>query len=306
MVTNVENFALEQLKQMYDGCLYLLTNAYACNLEQCNQDGCLLVDWEQEHNKKAWKELQRLECGFKECEEPIGITRGKYIALFEGEWNTRLYDEIEQNLYGLTKEQAQHYIGKLTTLFDDCKMPLKGFYEWVNELEIFKVGVLCDEEENEGEESKEEQRERDYEVLRMWERLNYCIGQFKANVKEIAKKQGIIIHTKEKADFRSYIIAEDKEETLKILHKAIDPLMQSTERKTKKAAIGYIRAAIAMEWLKRGFTKDNFCKEFGNMGRQYYKYMEIAILDNPYTDNWGSHYYNLKAIAEELIEFKTE
>ena len=59
-----------------------------------------------------------------------------------------------------------------------------------------------------------------------------------------------------------------------------------------------------MGWLKRGFAFEMFCNEFGNMGRQYYKYMEIAILDNPYTDNWGSHYYNLKAIAEELKKMR--
>ena len=34
MVRDIENFALGQLKQMYDGCLYLLCNAYACKRTQ--------------------------------------------------------------------------------------------------------------------------------------------------------------------------------------------------------------------------------------------------------------------------------
>ena len=56
MVRDVENFALGQLKQMYNECLYLLCNAYACKRTQKACEDGVLIDWKFEPNKTAWKE----------------------------------------------------------------------------------------------------------------------------------------------------------------------------------------------------------------------------------------------------------
>ena len=136
MVRDVENFALGQLKQMYDECLYLLCNAYACKRTQKACEDGVLIDWKFEPNKTAWKELQRLECGFKEYDEPIHITRSKYVALFEGKPDARLYDEITDNILDCqSKKQIEEYIKKLASKFDDCAVCIMDFYKWVGGLD---------------------------------------------------------------------------------------------------------------------------------------------------------------------------
>lgn len=277
MDRDIENFALGQLKQMYEECLYLLCNAYACKqTPKACEDG-ILIDWKFEPNKTAWGELQRLECGFKEYNEPIHITRGKYIALFEGKPDTRLYDEIRHNMQDCQREaNLQDYAKELWGKFDDCAMLLKGFYEWVESLAWIDY---------EGD---------DCEVLCMWDRLNYCIMQFKANVNDIAKRYGVTINAKVKNDFTTYILTEDKEKTLTTLHTAIDPLMQSNDRGVKKEAVGYIRAAIAMGWLSSNISHATFCKEFGTMGKKFTDYMELYILRDASKDNWESNIYKLR------------
>lgn len=288
MVRDIENFALGQLKQMYDKCLYLLCNAYACKRTQKACKDGVLIDWKFEPNKKAWKELQRLECGFKEYDEPIHITRSKYVALFEGKPDARLYDEIADNVEECQREATlQRYVERLVHWFDSCIIKLKGFYEWVERLE---KGVV----------------KEDCEVLDMWDRLNYCIKQFKANMDDIAKRYGITINAnngsnhKVKNDFKTYILTEDKEKTLSILHRAIDPFMKSTDRGTKKEAVGYIRAAIAMGWLSSTISHATFCKEFGTMGNAFTRYMELDILRSPEKDCWESNIYKLREYEAKL------
>lgn len=283
MVRDIENFALGQLKQMYDECLYLLCNAYACKRTQKACEDGVLIDWKFEPNKTAWKELQRLECGFKEYDEPIHMTRIRYVALFEGKPDARLYDEITDNILDCQSEkQIEKYIKKLASTFDDCAMPLKGFYEWVKRL---------DWGDYEGD---------DCEVLLMWDRLNYCIMQFKANVNDIAK--GFGMNTNVKNDFKTYILVEDKGKVLSTLHTAIDPLVQSNDRGAKKEAVGYIRAAIAMGWLSSNIAYTTFENEFGGMGHAYAKYMEQGILCKGAKDNWESVEYKgkLKDFGDRL------
>lgn len=277
MVRDIENFALGQLKQMYDECLYLLCNAYACKrTKKACEDG-FLIDWKFEPNKTAWKELQRLESGFKEYDEPIHITRSKYVALFEGKPDARLYDEITDNILDCQSEkQIEEYIKKLASKFDDCAVRLRGFKKWINNL---------DWGDYEG---------ADRDVLYMWDRLNYCIMQFKANVNDIARRYGVTINAKVKNDFTTYILTDDKEKTLTTLHTAIDPLMQSNDRGVKKEAVGYIRAAIAMGWLSSNISHATFCKEFGTMGKKFTDYMELYILRDASKDNWESNIYKLR------------
>lgn len=277
MVRDIENFALGQLKQMYDECLYLLCNAYACKrTKKACEDG-VLIDWKFEPNKTAWKELQRLECGFKEYDEPIHITRSKYVALFEGKPDARLYDEITDNILDCQSEkQIEEYIKKLASKFDDCAVRIMDFYKWVGGLHWGNY---------EGD---------DCEVLCMWDRLNYCIMQFKANVNDIARRYGVTINAKVKNDFTTYILTDDKEKTLTTLHTAIDPLMQSNDRGVKKEAVGYIRAAIAMGWLSSNISHATFCKEFGTMGKKFTDYMELYILRDASKDNGESNIYKLR------------
>lgn len=283
MVRDVENFALGQLKQMYDECLYLLCNAYACKRTQKACEDGVLIDWKFEPNKTAWKELQRLECGFKEYDEPIHITRSKYVALFEGKPDARLYDEITDNILDCqSKKQIEEYIKKLASKFDDCAVCIMDFYKWVGGLDWgnYEGG--------------------DSEVLCMWDRLNYCIMQFKGNVNDIAKRFGMNTNVKNK--FKTYILAENKEKVLSTLHTAIDPLMQSNDRGTKKEAVGYIRAAIAMGLLSSNIAYTTFKMEFGNMGKCYGKYMEQGILCKGAKDNWESVEYKgkLKDFGDRL------
>lgn len=283
MVRDIENFALGQLKQMYDECLYLLCNAYACKrTKKACEDG-VLIDWKFEPNKTAWKELQRLECGFKEYDEPIHITRSKYVALFEGKPDARLYDEITDNILDCQSEkQIGEYIKKLTSKFDDCAVRIMDFYKWVGGLDWgnYEGG--------------------DCEVLCMWDRLNYCIMQFKANVNDIAKRFGM--NTNVKNGFKTYILVEDKGKVLSTLHTAIDPLVQSNDRGAKKEAVGYIRAAIAMGWLSSNIAYTTFENEFGGMGHAYAKYMEQGILCKGAKDNWESVEYKgkLKDFGDRL------
>lgn len=283
MVRDVENFALGQLKQMYDECLYLLCNAYACKRTQKACEDGVLIDWKFEPNKTAWKELQRLECGFKEYDEPIHITRSKYVALFEGKPDARLYDEITDNILDCqSKKQIEEYIKKLASKFDDYAVRIMDFYKWVGGLDWGNYdGGDC-------------------EVLCMWERLNYCIMQFKGNVNDIAKRFGMNTNVKNK--FKTYILAENKEKVLSTLHTAIDPLMQSNDRGTKKEAVGYIRAAIAMGLLSSNIAYTTFKMEFGNMGKCYGKYMEQGILCKGAKDNWESAEYKgkLKDFGDRL------
>ena len=283
MVRDVENFALGQLKQMYDECLYLLCNAYAYKRTQKACEDGVLIDWKFEPNKTAWKELQRLECGFKEYDEPIHITRSKYVALFEGKPDARLYDEITDNILDCqSKKQIEEYIKKLASKFDDCAVCIMDFYKWVGGLDWgnYEGG--------------------DSEVLCMWDRLNYCIMQFKGNVNDIAKRFGMNTNVKNK--FKTYILAENKEKVLSTLHTAIDPLMQSNDRGTKKEAVGYIRAAIAMGLLSSNIAYTTFKMEFGNMGKCYGKYMEQGILCKGAKDNWESVEYKgkLKDFGDRL------
>lgn len=283
MVRDIENFALEQLKQMYDDCLYLLCNAYACKRTKKDCEDGVLIDWKFEPNKTAWKELQRLECGFKEYDEPIHITRSKYVALFEGKPDARLYDEITDNILDCqSKKQIEEYIKKLASKFDDCAVCIMDFYKWVGGLDWgnYEGG--------------------DSEVLCMWDRLNYCIMQFKGNVNDIAKRFGMNTNVKNK--FKTYILAENKEKVLSTLHTAIDPLMQSNDRGTKKEAVGYIRAAIAMGLLSSNIAYTTFKMEFGNMGKCYGKYMEQGILCKGAKDNWESVEYKgkLKDFGDRL------
>ena len=283
MVRDIENFALGQLKQMYDDCLYLLCNAYACKRTKKDCEDGVLIDWKFEPNKTAWKELQRLECGFKEYDEPIHITRSKYVALFEGKPDARLYDEITDNILDCqSKKQIEEYIKKLASKFDDCAVCIMDFYKWVGGLDWgnYEGG--------------------DSEVLCMWDRLNYCIMQFKGNVNDIAKRFGMNTNVKNK--FKTYILAENKEKVLSTLHTAIDPLMQSNDRGTKKEAVGYIRAAIAMGLLSSNIAYTTFKMEFGNMGKCYGKYMEQGILCKGAKDNWESVEYKgiLKDFGDRL------
>lgn len=285
MDRDIENFAFGQLKQMYEECLYLLCNAYACKQTQKACEDGILIDWKFYPNKTAWRELQRLECGFKEYDEPIHITRSKYVALFEGKPDARLYDEIRHNMQDCQREaNLQDYANELWGKFDDYAMPLKGFYEWVKRL---------DWGDYEGD---------DCEVLLMWDRLNYCIMQFKANVNDIAKRYGVTINAKVKNDFTTYILTDDKEKTLTTLHTAIDPLMQSNDRGVKKEAVGYIRAAIAMGLLNSNISQATFEMEFGKMGHAYAKYMEQGILCKGAKDNWESVEYKgkLKDFGDRL------
>lgn len=275
MDRDVENFALGQLKQMYDECLYLLCNAYACKRTQKACEDGVLIDWKFEPNKTAWKELQRLECGFKEYDEPIHITRSKYVALFEGKPDARLYDEITDNILDCqSKKQIEEYIKKLASKFDDYAVRIMDFYKWVGGLDWGNYdGGDC-------------------EVLCMWDRLNYCIMQFKVNVDDIAKRFGM--NTNVKNDFKTYILVEDKGKVLSILHTVIDPLMQSNDRGAKKGAVGYIRAAIAMGLLISNISQATFEMEFGKMGHAYAKYMEQGILCKGAKDNWESVEYKRK------------
>lgn len=275
MVRDVENFALGQLKQMYDECLYLLCNAYACKRTQKACEDGVLIDWKFEPNKTAWKELQRLECGFKEYDEPIHITRSKYVALFEGKPDARLYDEITDNILDCqSKKQIEEYIKKLASKFDDYAVRIMDFYKWVGGLDWGNYdGGDC-------------------EVLCMWDRLNYCIMQFKVNVDDIAKRFGM--NTNVKNDFKTYILVEDKGKVLSTLHTVIDPLMQSNDRGAKKGAVGYIRAAIAMGLLISNISQATFEMEFGKMGHAYGKYMEQGILCKGAKDNWESVEYKRK------------
>lgn len=275
MVRDVENFALGQLKQMYDECLYLLCNAYACKRNQKACEDGVLIDWKFEPNKTAWKELQRLECGFKEYDEPIHITRSKYVALFEGKPDARLYDEITDNILDCqSKKQIEEYIKKLASKFDDYAVRIMDFYKWVGGLDWGNYdGGDC-------------------EVLCMWDRLNYCIMQFKVNVDDIAKRFGM--NTNVKNDFKTYILVEDKGKVLSTLHTVIDPLMQSNDRGAKKGAVGYIRAAIAMGLLISNISQATFEMEFGKMGHAYAKYMEQGILCKGAKDNWESVEYKRK------------
>lgn len=275
MVRDVENFALGQLKQMYDECLYLLCNAYACKRTQKACEDGVLIDWKFEPNKTAWKELQRLECGFKEYDEPIHITRSKYVALFEGKLDARLYDEITDNILDCqSKKQIEEYIKKLASKFDDYAVRIMDFYKWVGGLDWGNYdGGDC-------------------EVLCMWDRLNYCIMQFKVNVDDIAKRFGM--NTNVKNDFKTYILVEDKGKVLSTLHTVIDPLMQSNDRGAKKGAVGYIRAAIAMGLLISNISQATFEMEFGKMGHAYAKYMEQGILCKGAKDNWESVEYKRK------------
>lgn len=275
MVRDVENFALGQLKQMYDECLYLLCNAYACKRNQKACEDGVLIDWKFEPNKTAWKELQRLECGFKEYDEPIHITRSKYVALFEGKPDARLYDEITDNILDCqSKKQIEEYIKKLASKFDDYAVRIMDFYKWVGGLDWGNYdGGDC-------------------EVLCMWDRLNYCIMQFKVNVDDIAKRFGM--NTNVKNDFKTYILVEDKGKVLSTLHTVIDPLMQSNDRGAKKGAVGYIRAAIAMGLLISNISQATFEMEFGKMGHAYAKYIEQGILCKGAKDNWESVEYKRK------------
>lgn len=275
MVRDVENFALGQLKQMYDECLYLLCNAYACKRNQKACEDGVLIDWKFEPNKTTWKELQRLECGFKEYDEPIHITRNKYVALFEGKPDARLYDEITDNILDCqSKKQIEEYIKKLASKFDDYAVRIMDFYKWVGGLDWGNYdGGDC-------------------EVLCMWDRLNYCIMQFKVNVDDIAKRFGM--NTNVKNDFKTYILVEDKGKVLSTLHTVIDPLMQSNDRGAKKGAVGYIRAAIAMGLLISNISQATFEMEFGKMGHAYAKYMEQGILCKGAKDNWESVEYKRK------------
>lgn len=275
MVRDVENFALGQLKQMYDECLYLLCNAYACKRNQKACEDGVLIDWKFEPNKTAWKELQRLECGFKEYDEPIHITRSKYVALFEGKPDARLYDEITDNILDCqSKKQIEEYIKKLASKFDDYAVRIMDFYKWVGGLDWGNYdGGDC-------------------EVLCMWDRLNYCIMQFKVNVDDIAKRFGM--NTNVKNDFKTYILVEDKGKVLSTLHTVIDSLMQSNDRGAKKGAVGYIRAAIAMGLLISNISQATFEMEFGKMGHAYAKYMEQGILCKGAKDNWESVEYKRK------------
>lgn len=281
MVRDIENFALGQLKQMYDECLYLLCNAYACKRTQKACEDGVLIDWKFEPNKTAWKELQRLECGFKEYDEPIHITRSKYVALFEGKPDARLYDEITDNILDCqSKKQIEEYIKKLTSKFDDCAVCIMDFYKWVGGLDWgnYEGG--------------------DCEVLCMWDRLNYCIMQFKANVNDIAKRFGM--NTNVKNNFKTYILVEDNGKVLSTLHTAIDPLMQSNDRGAKKEAVGYIRAAIAMGWLSSNISQATFEMEFGTMGHKFTDYMEYSILRVASRDNWESNIYKLRDFEKRL------
>ena len=124
--------------------------------------------------------------------------------------------------------------------------------------------------------------------------------QFKGNVNDIAKRFGMNTNVKNK--FKTYILAENKEKVLSTLHTAIDPLMQSNDRGTKKEAVGYIRAAIAMGLLSSNIAYTTFKMEFGNMGKCYGKYMEQGILCKGAKDNWESVEYKgkLKDFGDRL------
>ena len=164
---NIEDFALTKLKQIHKCCLYMLSRAYV--QKQKN-----IVDWQ------LYRKMRRIECTFQTIwsvnSEPIDMTRIRYVALFEGKPDARLYDEIRHNMQDCQSEkQIEEHIKKLASTFDDCAVRLRGFKKWINNL---------DWGDYEG---------ADRDVLYMWDRLNYCIMQFNTNIKSIAKRYKVKI-----------------------------------------------------------------------------------------------------------------